>query len=229
MRRAAMAALAGLVLVPATARAATLCAPSDPAGFYACASVSVAWTPGAIVLSVQNLDTWDSTLSSVVGGYRIKGVGLVGVPSLAPYLTGTVGTAVGGGAFGVNSPSPWTFDLNIDGIFVHAGADAGGMSNSIQGCEDTGSLVQPYYDTCVGLVTFSFGTTGLSEADFNAMELAFGMRGIAGPNDASFRCFGDECIPGQVVPEPITMVLLGTGLVGLGAVRRRRGKRSTNA
>ena len=35
-------------------------------------------------------------------------------------------------------------------------------------------------------------------------------------------CFDDECVSMTVTPEPVTMVLVGTGLAGMGLLRRRR-------
>lgn len=40
--------------------------------------------------------------------------------------------------------------------------------------------------------------------------------------DLRFSMTFSEGVPNEVVPEPITMVLLGSGLAGIGAVRRRR-------
>jgi hypothetical protein len=224
MKRTVLAVVAGLVFAPGAASATTICAPSDPAGYYACASVSLQWNAGNIVMSVQNLDTWDSTLAGVVAGYRLTGIGVVANPSLTSYLTGTVTTSLGAGATAVGSPEQWTFDTNIDGIMVQAGASTGGVPGSIQGCQPAGAQTN-YWNSCGGPILFTFGTSGLTEEQFNTMAangFDWAMRGVSGPNDESFRCFGGDCVPTTTVPEPITMVLFGTGLAGVGLARRRR-------
>jgi hypothetical protein len=224
MKRTVLAVVAGLVFAPGAASATTICAPSDPAGYYACASVSLQWSAGNIVMSVQNLDAWDSALAGVVGGYRLTAIGVVATPSLTQYLTGTVTTSLGAGATTSGSPEQWAFDTNLDGIFVQAGASTSGGPSSIAGCQSLGNPT-PYWNSCGGPILFTFGTDGLTEAQFNTMAangFEWGMRGISGPNDESFRCFGDECLPTTTVPEPVTMVLFGTGLVGIGLARRRR-------
>lgn len=81
-------------------------------------------------------------------------------------------------------------------------------------------------------VTFYFDFTGT----FDLTGGILGVHGISGPNECSTKVFttvggepnqpddGGEC-GDTVIPEPITMTLLGTGLVGMGGaslLRRRR-------
>ena len=220
-RKLVVTAIAGLIALPAAVSAEGICAPSDPAGYYACASVNLQWEAGAIHLSVRNLDTWDATLSSVTHGYKLWGIGVTGNPSLDTYLTGYLGTSFGGGTVKVGDTPDWAFTKKVQGFDVEAGAGVNGQKGAIMGCKQAGSP-NNFFDTCAdgSWVRFSFGTDDLTKEQFELMSFTYALRG--GTGEMSYRCQGSTCVPFEQVPEPATGLLLLSGLLGVGAVVRRR-------
>lgn len=98
-----------------------------------------------------------------------------------------------------------------------AGSNGSNSEGGILSCEDperNPASMSAYFRTCEnGWVVFSITTRGA--VDLDDVTLAWGV---------TSNSFDGESYQGttEVVPEPITMVLFGSGLVGVGAAARKR-------
>lgn len=127
----------------------------------------------------------------------------------------TARTTPGGNTVPGFAMPPPSVTLDPSNVTIQAGTDwsaLGGSSGDCwsTGCGHTGWVFSQFTIGTAGNYFLQFGVTNWNDTAFDS-GLAFDGATIAGaPIDPT------------VVPEPVTMILMGTGLLGIGLVQRRR-------
>ncbi|HKV70946.1 MAG TPA: PEP-CTERM sorting domain-containing protein [Gemmatimonadales bacterium] len=243
-RMLAMGLVSGLLAAPAVASAGgpgslnfdNYCVTG---AIQVCASVRLQSVAGHLTMQVWNLQ---GTLGSV---NTITSIGLYHSNALYKFTGAVSSYSVNymQNGHSSNISSSWTTGGATD-IKTLGGQNtelALGTSgnNGITGCTNPGGKNSLHWSTCnsfpgVPFVQFDFNFANNAQFDLTSTQLRWHSTQV--PIAGSLKCdtggYGDypPCIGrnngggGNVTPEPVTMVLLGTGLAGMGggALRRRR-------
>lgn len=249
MRRALLSAAVGAALIigaaPASASFPVLFDNYCTVGsFKICASANVGLSGDGKTLTIDfwNNETVDSSADAHGESGTITAIGLYHMGAVPAALPPSTFSAIYGDVSGtIRTLTSWTngaSEINtIAGVELEEGGATKGHKDGIVGCTDPGPVSATHATTCRTLATapyarftftYSSSIAGLFGSDNLAMR--FHAKQVGPTGAMSVKCdtgitSGEHaCMPDTTVPEPVSMVLMGTGLAGLAAVRRRRGE-----
>ena len=235
-------ALAAIALPAAPAAAQQMvyynaCGDARGTALRVCASADVSLVGNTLVMRVWNMEVAGSnglsSYSSQFGGWHtITSVGLdyrgAGAGNHASGQLARARYVFGGGSTDYTNLNRWR---GVDAgaanpLRVELGSTTDGHREGIVGCTDPGPSHAGHVRTCgsygfMPYVEFTFANVhpSIHLAQYN---FDFYSWQIYGNNTAKVSAPG---VPTEVVPEPVTMVLLGSGLLGIGGAGLRRRRR----
>lgn len=207
----------------------TICGANN--GATSCATVSGQVFASYLEVKVQNAEG----LGLPGEASRITGVGIYyfGTPSMGPmgvlnttnaYRPGggwSNGFGNGGGA--LDNPGPQGAEFWL--VAANAAGGIFGCTDPTGNNKDVGS--------CAGPITFRFDfASGTNLVDAGRIEFAFRAQSVGVDGEQSTKCYTSDaatsamaCAPFITTPEPATVVLMASGLLGVfGVTLRRRGR-----
>ena len=220
----------------------------SPGSFRVCASADVmVGQDNTLIINVWNLNETEvgtnglptdleSYYTRKGGWHTITAIGLTNVGYTLPYRpeAGVVDASLFDG-FSYSTLPKWLGTADATSLQItNTGADIEDHRQGIVGCFDPGPEGSEHAGTCssypyapyVQFTLKGYGELDLSQAQFMFQSQQVAYESCDPSNWNSDDCLGNVMTASggstEVVPEPITLILVGSGLVGVGAARRRK-------